>query len=91
MTNPTPKPGPTPRSRMPHLLHVTTRGMHLHWARNASREDIERSGEAARAFAGPDLYRPVTDPVPVRQLPGWYPFGVDDDGNALVGSRLVAL
>jgi hypothetical protein len=79
---------PTPADRTPHLLHVTPRGMHLHYALGASIVEIQRAGKAARAFAGKDLVKAATDPVPVRHPLGWFRFGVDHDGVALVGAKL---
>jgi len=79
---------PTPADRTPHLLHVTNRGMHLHYALGADVREIQRAGNAARVFAGKDLVKAVTDPVPIAHPLGWFRFGVDTDGVALIGAKL---
>lgn len=75
----------------PHLLHVTERGMHLHWQLGAAVPEIQSAGRAARAFAGKDLVHAPSDPVPVGHAIGWFRFGVDESGNAVVGSQVKTL
>lgn len=72
----------------PHLLHVTDRGVHLHWKIGATVEEIQSAGRACRAFAGRYLVHHPEGGVPMKHPLGWFRFGVDDDGNALVGGRV---
>lgn len=65
-----------------HGLHVIDDGRaHLHWHREASTDEVQRAGRAARAFLGSDRR------VPSGIAPGFYPFRVSDDGNAHIGRR----
>jgi hypothetical protein len=71
-------------SARPHLLHVAAGRAHLHFARDeaVTGTDLRAAGRAARAFLGDERL------VPSGIADGFYPFGIDVNGNAVVGSRI---
>jgi hypothetical protein len=75
----------------PHLMHVTDRGVHLHWALGCDVGEIQRAGRALRAYVGHYLVMGKTDPVPMKYPLGWFRFGVDEAGAAVVGDRVKTL
>lgn len=65
---------------MNHLLHVTAAGLQPLWKPGTPWKVRRALARAYRAFAD------GIDPHDI--APGYYRFGVDDDGNALIGARV---
>jgi len=66
----------------PHLLHLVKGVGHLHVKPGMSDDEVRRAFHAARVFLGPTRKPDAT------VADGLYTFGVDVDGNAIIGTRL---
>lgn len=77
-----------------HVMHVIDDGQtmgpngrplrtgHVHWNVNATTEQVQAIGKAARAFLNDDRT------VPVKLKAGFYPIRLDDDRNLIISRRI---